>query len=58
MTLHNHTRDEALQTEVMFREVSLELKIVPISTPPLLGATIAEKGSSALFRENREDLLE
>ena len=30
-TMINHTRDEALQTEVMFREYSAELKIVPIS---------------------------
>ena len=41
-----HTRDEALQTEVMFGEELPELKIVQISIFSLLGAPLAEEGIS------------
>ena len=56
LTLLNHTRDEALQTEVMFREFLPELKIVPISNASLLGAPLTVEGISAVIREKREDL--
>ena len=36
LTLLNHTRDEALQTEEMFRELLPELEIVPISNASVL----------------------
>ena len=56
LTLRSHTRDKALQTEVMIREVLPELKIVPISNASLLEAPLTVEGILAAICEKREDL--
>ena len=50
----NHTRDEALQTDAMFREILPKLKIVPISNASLLGAPLTVESISAVIREDLE----
>jgi hypothetical protein len=52
----NHSREEELETEEMFRGVLPTLKVVPAHKSLLLGAPLHEEGVSAVIREKREGL--
>ena len=56
LALFNQTRDEALQTEVMFREVVTELRIITLSNSSLSGAPLADRVISYIPRETLENL--
>ena len=52
----NHSREEELETEAMFRGVLPTLKVIPAHKSLLLGAPLHEEGVSAVVREKREGL--
>ena len=52
----NHTREESLRTEDLFRGLLPELKVIPLSDSTLLGAPLSEEGILAAVREKSVDL--
>jgi len=56
LVILNHSRDETLQTEGLFRSLLPELKVVSVADSSLLGAPLSVDGVSAAVLEKREDL--
>jgi len=56
LVIINHSREEKLRTEGLFRELLPELKVVHLSDSTLLGAPLSEGGISTAVRERQEDL--
>lgn len=52
----NHTRQEAIRTEELFRGLLPEVKVVPRSEALLLGAPLSEESVSMAVLEKRRDL--
>jgi hypothetical protein len=56
LSILNHSSEEALQTEGLFRDLFPRLRVTVLSEASLLGSPLSEGGISAAIREKREDL--